>query len=48
MRNYFDHYNIVVVDKITSTMQIGYQKEVKVFADFNFDLEFWYVLDISR
>ena len=48
MRNYFVHYNIFVVDKITSSVQIGYQNEVKVFADFNVDLEFWYVLDISR
>jgi hypothetical protein len=29
-------------------VQIGYQKEVKVLADFNVDLEIWYVLDISR
>jgi hypothetical protein len=40
MRNYFVHYNISAVDKITSSVQIGYQKEVKVFADFNVDLEF--------
>jgi hypothetical protein len=40
MRNYFVHYNIFVVDKITSSVQIGYQNEVKVFADFNVDLEF--------
>ena len=35
---------VFVVDNITSSVQIGYQKENKFF--FLFDFEFWYVLEI--